>query len=320
MGDGQDVLDPRAVGDGTLDQLGTSVLLTAPAYLVTARPGEPGPAPGPPGTGQRDVARGQHATWYFATPLAVSRLEVPGRGRPAGRGGRDPDRAHAARTARPAGSRPRAADGSRLAISLPAPGDAAVAVVRPGGRASQAISARCRWPTSGRQTCSWPTGSSQNALVPPRWGYAGHDGSFAVFVDHFARRPLSLAGAPRRDQRPGAVGAARPARRRAGGGRCSPRTASGWSARWRPSRAGPPPGSPSAAGRSALAVGRAGLVQAVDVPPGRGMLTWSYVPPVVHGRLRPVPRGGRAHPAARGLAAAAPDDRPPRAGPGGRRR
>jgi hypothetical protein len=43
----------------------------------------------------------------------------------------------------------------------------------------------------------------------------------------------------------------------------------GWSATWHPQR-----------GRAVtLAVGRAGLVQAVDVPPGRGVVTWSYVPP-----------------------------------------
>ncbi|HXZ71600.1 MAG TPA: hypothetical protein VEH31_12135, partial [Streptosporangiaceae bacterium] len=43
----------------------------------------------------------------------------------------------------------------------------------------------------------------------------------------------------------------------------------GWSATWRP-RHGPP---------VTLAVGRAGLVQAVDVPPGRGVVTWRYLPP-----------------------------------------
>src|SRR5215467_5944499 len=57
MGQGQDVLAPRAVGDGTLDQLNTSALLTPPAYRITTAGA--GRAPGiatsprttrPPGT------------------------------------------------------------------------------------------------------------------------------------------------------------------------------------------------------------------------------------------------------------------------------
>jgi hypothetical protein len=43
----------------------------------------------------------------------------------------------------------------------------------------------------------------------------------------------------------------------------------GWSATWHPRRGRP----------TALAVSRAGLVQAVEVPPGSGVVTWSYVPP-----------------------------------------
>ncbi len=49
-GDGQDVLNPRAVRTGVLDQLDTSVLLTVPAYLTTrsgaAAAAGPQPLPG----------------------------------------------------------------------------------------------------------------------------------------------------------------------------------------------------------------------------------------------------------------------------------
>ena len=55
MGQGQDVLAPRAVGDGTLDQLDTSALLTPSAYLITVTgPGAaagPGPVPARPAPG-----------------------------------------------------------------------------------------------------------------------------------------------------------------------------------------------------------------------------------------------------------------------------
>ena len=62
-GEGQDMLSPRAVEDGTLDQLDTSVLLTLAGYLIT--PAHDGaqaagqPAAGPAGTGSRRVAAGQ---------------------------------------------------------------------------------------------------------------------------------------------------------------------------------------------------------------------------------------------------------------------
>ena len=134
MGQGQDVLAPRAVGDGTLDQLGTSVLLTPPAYLITAA-GRPGPAAGPPGTGHRDIAAGHRATWYFASPLPVSRLEVP-----------DADARQDAAAGTQiglmtAGGRTRwfaasAPGPSRLAIALPHPVTGVAVVAQAGGRTS----------------------------------------------------------------------------------------------------------------------------------------------------------------------------------------
>jgi hypothetical protein len=43
----------------------------------------------------------------------------------------------------------------------------------------------------------------------------------------------------------------------------------GWTATWQPARGA----------TARLAISRAGAVQAVDVPAGRGVLTWSYAPP-----------------------------------------
>jgi hypothetical protein len=279
MGEGQNVLDPRAVGDGTLDQLDTSILLTPPAYLVTAARGS-GPSPGPPGAGQRDVAADHRATWYLATPLDVSRLEMP-----------DPD----ARQDAAAGTRiglmtpggpvrwfpSSAAGASLLTISLRHP-VTSVAVV------AEAHGPRHLGPPSvadqdGNVVVA--NGQLQNALTPPRWGYAGHDGSFAVFVDHFARGPLSLQPLPGRStsgasvrQMPGSAAAPATAAAPAAAAVSSPHgvrvvrsvaAIAGWSATWHPRR-----------GETAtLAVSRAGLVQAVDVPPGSGVVTWSYAPP-----------------------------------------
>jgi hypothetical protein len=273
-GEGQDVLDPAAVGNGTLDQLDTSILLTVPAYLITAA-GGPGPSPGPPGTGWRDIAADHQATWYFATPLDVSRLEVP-----------DADaRQDAAAGTQiglltPGGSTrwfPASAPGaSRLAISLPHPLTSVAVTAQAGGKPAH-LGPLSVTDTDGSVFVA--DGQLQNALLSPRWGYAGHDRSFAVFVDHFARGPLSLEALPGRSTSGASV-------RRVAGSAAEPTAAAvfsphgvrvvrsvaatpGWSATWHPRRGRATP----------LAVRRAGLVQAVDIPPGPGVVTWSYVPP-----------------------------------------
>ena len=165
---------------------------------------------------------------------------------------------------------------SRLAISLPRPVTGVAVVAQAGGRPSH-LGPLSITDTDGNVFVA--NGQLQDALVPPRWGYAGHDGSFAVFVDHLARGPLSLEALPGRPAGGASV-------RLAGGSAANPAAAAvfsphgirvirsvtaiaGWSATWHP-RHGPP---------VTLAVARAGLVQAVDVPPGRGVVTWRYQPP-----------------------------------------
>src|SRR5260370_39903541 len=82
-----------------------------------------------------------------------------------------------------------------LAISLPQPVAGVAMSGRAGGRPSRLGPPAVVEP-DGRVFIA--DGQLQNALVPPRWGFAGHDGSFAIFVDHFARHPLSLAALPGR--------------------------------------------------------------------------------------------------------------------------
>ena len=297
MGQGQDVLAPRAVGDGTLDQLSTSVLLTPPAYLITAA-GRPGPAVGPPGTGHRDIDAGHKATWYFATPLRVSRLEVPDADarQDAAAGTQIGLMTADGRTRWFAASAPSA---SRLAISLPHPVTGLAVVAQAGGRPSH-LGPLSITDTNGNVFVA--DGQLQDALVPPRWGYAGHDGSFAVFADHLARGPLSLQPLPgrpaagasvRRVSGPAAVPAAAAVSSPHGIRVIRSVTAiAGWSATWHP-RHGPP---------VALAVGRAGLVQAVERPAGPGGCDLALPAAVVPGRLRAVAGGGRAHPCPAGRA------------------
>ena len=258
-GDGQDVLDPRAVRDGVLDQLDTSVLLTVPAYLATGSRASAA-APGPPGTGRRDAAAHQQATWYFAGPLDVTRLEVP-----------DADaRQDAAEGTQigllTAGGSTRwftaaAAGPGRLAISLTRPLASVAVVAQAGGHAVRLGPASV---TDARGRVFVADGQLQDALIPPRWGYAGRDGSFAVFVNHFARGALRLQALP---GRPASGASVRPV----AGPAVSPQAAdvssshgvrvirsvaatAGWSATWHPRHGGAAP----------LAVHRDGLVQAVE--------------------------------------------------------
>jgi hypothetical protein len=273
-GEGQDVLSPRAIGSGILDQLATSSLFTVPRYLITTGK-RPRPAAGPPGAGDREVAPDQQATWYFATELDVSKLEDP-----------DSDARQDAATGTqiglvtPGGStrwfNAYAASASLLAIHLRHPVASVAMVGRAGGKPCPLGPPSIAVPGGNVFVAD---GQLQNALVPPRWGFAGHDGSFAVFVDHFAKRPLSLQALPGQSASGASV-------RRVAGPVTEPTAAAvssphgvrvvrsvaaipGWSATWHP-RDGPP---------AALAVHPAGLVQAVDVPSGTGLVTWSYVPP-----------------------------------------
>ena len=274
-GDGQDTLAPRAVGDGTLDQLDTSVLLTLSAYLTTSVEGD-GPAGGPPGTGRRDIAADQRATWYLGTTRDVSKVEVPDA---------DARKDAAAGTqlglTMPDGSmrwfRGRAITSTTLAITLPRP-VASIAVI------AQAHGVPC---PLGPPSISGADGSVfvadgqlQAALVPSHWTFAGFDGSFAVFANQFAQRPLRLEALPGRSTSGAWIkdSSGPPAEPTVAtvfsphGARVvrSAAAISGWSATWQP-----PHGL-----ATTLTVQRDGLVQAVDVPPGLGVVTWSYTPPL----------------------------------------
>lgn len=340
-GDGQDFLAPSAVGNGTLDALDTSILLTVPAYLTTASRGALA-APGPPGTGRRTLAPDGSATWYLGESAVVSRVTVPDR-RPRA----DVARIRIGLTApdgRTRWFRPRAASASTLDITLPRP-MAAVAVAGEAGTRAGHVAPTVLGPPSltlaggGTEVAD---GQLQDALVPPRWVMAGFDGGFAVFADRFAAGPLTVQPLPGRPGTSGRddsgdAGRVQPLTRMmspggtaAGTGRGTPDTAPdramspprasaagmrpspgareisaagasvryvtgaagqttmatvssahgvrllrsmaaipGWSATWQPRGGRPVP----------LSVRRDGVVQAVDVPPGQGTVTWRYTTP-----------------------------------------
>ena len=274
-GDGQDTLDPEAVANGTLDQLDTSVLLTPDAYLVTQADGDGTVPGGPRGIGYRDMSADQRATWYLGSTTEVSTVEVPD-------ADARPDAAAGTQVGLmgPDGSarwfNARAMTPSVLAITVAEP-VASVAVMarapgRPGVLGPPSI-------VAADGSVSVADGQLQDVLVPPHWEFAGLDGPFAIFANHFAQPPLRIEALPGRSVSGAWL-------RGSGGAPAEPATAtvfsphgarvvrsvtaiSGWSATWQP-RHGP---------ATALAVQRDGLVQAVDVPPGLGVVTWSYTPP-----------------------------------------
>jgi len=112
------------------------VLFTLATYLATAARVSAA-SPGSPGSGRRDVAARQRATWYFAAPLGVTRLEVP-----------DSDARQDAAAGTQIGLltsrgstrwfRAVAAGASRLAISLPRPLTSVAGVARGASRPSSA--------------------------------------------------------------------------------------------------------------------------------------------------------------------------------------
>jgi hypothetical protein len=273
-GDGQNTLAPAAVADGTLDQLDTTVLLTPSAYLVT-QAGGGGPAGGPPGTGRRDLSAGQRATWYLGGITVVSRVEVPD-----ANARRDADAGTQIGLVALDGAtrwfRAQAASPATLAITVSPPA-ASVAVMAQAPDATAALGPPSVTAADGSVVVA--DGQLQDALVPPHWVFASFDGPFAVFANRFAQAPLRLEARPGRSVSGAWV-------KGSGGAPAEPTAAtvfsphgarvvrsvaaiSGWSASWHP-RHGP---------ATALTVQPDGLIQAVDVPPGLGEVTWSYTPP-----------------------------------------
>jgi hypothetical protein len=273
-GSGQNTLAPAAVANGTLDQLDTTVLLTPSAYLVTQVDGG-GPAGGPAGTGRRDLGTNQPTTWYLGGTSEVSRIEVPD-----AEAGRDAAAGTQIGLTALDGStrwlRAHAVNASTLGVTVPQP-VASVAVVAQVPEVPAALGPPSVTVTGGNVFVA--DGQLQDALTPPHWEFAGLDGPFAIFANRFAQPVLRLEARPGRSVSGAWI-------KGSGGGPTEPTAAtvfspdgarvvrsvaaiSGWSATWHP-RQGPP---------TALTVQVQGLVQAVDVPPGAGVLTWSYAPP-----------------------------------------
>ncbi|HEX3956682.1 MAG TPA: hypothetical protein VHZ03_08620 [Trebonia sp.] len=271
-GEGQNALSPAAIGNGTLDSLDTTILLTVPQYLVTT------PAGHGSATGTRNVSAGQRGTWYLGTTLRVTQVVVPDAA-----AARDATAGLAIGLEAAGGSITwlhSSASGTSLTARLPSAVTAAAVVVAAGSAAARLGAPSITVAGGGTVTAN---GVLQDALVPPRWTLDGFDGAFAIFADRLAVGPLtlaalpgtspaSLAGASVRDVTGLPTSPASATVTSASGVRVVRSVAAipGWSATWQPTGGG---------GTVTLPVQADGVVQAVDVPAGRGVLSWHYTAP-----------------------------------------
>ena len=272
-GEGTNTLDPASLVDGVFDSLDTTALLTYPTALVTS--GTAAPA----GTGdRRAVGPGVTTRWVFAEQLDLSSVSVRWSGGVApSTAGLEVwlEQAGGALVAvHPAVS---AAGGVLdLRFASPAPG---VALVLGSTTSLELESAPVLRTAGGGSYVA--DGPLEAVLSGSHWRFAGDGGPLAYFANTRADPPLSLRPAPGDGATAGASvralsgpvlvpGSARVSSAR--GVRVVRAVAEipGWSATWRP----------STGGRAVtLPVQRLGLVQAVDVPAGDGVLSWHYSAP-----------------------------------------
>lgn len=268
-GYGRDNLIPAAVGAGTLDQLETTALLSPRDYFLVQSGSDP--VSQVPTAGRRHLGADGRATWYLGEDLSVRSVVVPDATAAA-----DLHDGLRVGVVSPTGTTtwapaPTPAGPDQLRFSFGHP-QAAVALVARAGPASTGLGSPTVTAEDG--TSYVADGELEAAVVPPRWAYTAQDGAFAVFTDRDAGPALAIRGP---------AGASV---RATGGPAFAPSAAEvssphgtevirsvaaipGWRATWQP-ETGPD---------RRLAVRRVGLIQGVDVPAGRGTLTWTYDPP-----------------------------------------
>ena len=271
-GEGQNVLDPQAISNGTLDQLDTTVLLTPSAYLVTT---DAGSSAADSQMGRRQLAPRQQTSWSFGAPLDAASLTIPLSGQTVALSGVRVGVVGASGSTQ--WETPVALPGDELGVPV-TPAQTIVGVEMAAAGRSISVDAPVISTVGGE--IYHADGQLQDALVPPHWRFQGFDGAFAVFDDTRARPGLSLEAPPGGSTEGATIGAI-------GGPAWAPTRARlssphgvivvrsgaaipGWSATWRPSGTG---------ATQVLPVRLSGVVQAVSVPAGAGTLTWKYAAP-----------------------------------------
>jgi hypothetical protein len=272
-GRGTNALLPDALVNGVFDALDTTTLVTLPRDLVV-----PASSPGASHTGTRMVAAGGQVRWVFGEEIDISSVSLPWA---AHHSGGPPAKLRVAVET----------SGGRLAWQHPTAvtsvhGDLVVQFPRPSSGIGLAVATTTAG-TFGPAVVRTAQGQSytasgdlQDALALAHWTFDGNQGPLSFYTNQRARPPLTLRGIA-------GAGTAGASVRARSGARLDPTSAvvssprgaeviravasiPGWSATWWPGGATVP---------RKLAVHRSGVVQAVDVPAGRGVLTWQYTPP-----------------------------------------
>jgi len=285
LGAGQDVLSVSAIADGTLDQLDPGALVTPPQYVVvdasraavlTASGAGYGPDPA---AGRRRLVAGSPAQWTFGESVDLTAVQLPVA--PSGDGVVQLGVVETSGSVdwlppQLVGPKQRGSAAPPLTAVLTQPVRAVGLEVRTSVAGSTGVPVVS---TSSGVTLDLD-GMLQAALTGGQWRYFGADGPFAVYAATHPVAPLTLRA------RPGATLAGATVRRDEGA-ELAPASAyvdspagvvvvrsvaaiDGWSATWEPSGGG---------AAQTLAVHRTGIVQAVTVPAGRGVLRWVYHAP-----------------------------------------
>lgn len=256
-GQGHNTVSLKAVGDGTLDQLNAHYLMTLPRYLLSNSATE---ASNPV---TRTVAAGASTTWFLGQSFDLSSVSVPVEAGRARVGLLLPD---GTTQWLPVGQ------------DTPAHPVAATGVVAQALGGSARVSSPSTVTTGGARLVA--DGALQQALSSHDWQFAGNLDTYSVFTNPSAKPLLSLQPLPGKSLGSASVHrlTGNPlfptsARVASANGALVVRSVSaipGWTAKWAPAGGGD---------ARTLPIKEHGLVQAVAVPAGQGVLSWRYDPP-----------------------------------------
>jgi hypothetical protein len=286
-GKGLETLSRSAISDGVLNQMNTTTLVTLPLYLMVVHPAPVSPSGQAPSdqsaaireTGLRTIKSGADAEWVFGESLDVKAISLP----LLGAGGQGGPTSWTIGLMKPGGSVTwqSSARVTERAHSIE------VVLARPSSATGLLFTSTRYRGRVGPPNVSTRDGVSYTAngdladALASGWSFTGDLGQYAYFTNLHAAAPLTLLSLSGLSLRGASVHALTgPATEPGSALVSSPHGVTlvrsvtdigGWSATWHRGR------EPD----QLLKIQRRGVVQAVVVPAGRGVVTWTYDAPGV---------------------------------------